>query len=55
MTWKMGLATRSPWKLGDRSSEEWLGERLNRVVTVANDADLAAVGEAYFGAASFLP
>jgi glucokinase len=31
-------------------SEEWLGERLDRVVTVANDADLAAVGEAYFGA-----
>jgi glucokinase len=31
-------------------SEEWLSERLGRAVTVANDADLAAVGEAYFGA-----
>jgi glucokinase len=31
-------------------SEVWLGERLGRPVTLANDADLAAVGEAYFGA-----
>jgi glucokinase len=30
-------------------SEEWLSERLDRVVTLANDADLAAVGEATFG------
>jgi len=31
-------------------SEEWLSHRLRRTVTLANDADLAAVGEAYFGA-----
>src|ERR1039458_1974183 len=31
-------------------SEQWLSARLGRVVTLANDADLAAVGEAYFGA-----
>jgi len=34
----------------DELREDWLGERLGRAVTLANDADLAAVGEAYFGA-----
>lgn len=31
-------------------TEEWLGARTGLPVSLANDADLAAVGEAYFGA-----
>ncbi len=36
------------WK--PRLTEAWLSHHLNLPVSLANDADLAAVGEAYFGA-----